>query len=1134
MRRSLAEPTGLVWACLVVGGALAVLPAATAIDFGMVRVQQNSNANTSAAVTLTAWANSPQFQVAPTINSNRGDFGIQIGPSRADDVTGGIFLASVANNGRDNGETGSYLGIRYGEASMDSDASGWFVPMHDAASGGEYNFDFSAVYFPFAEGWVVGHARNAVGTNGGVYDQIRTGTGPSAVALGGSSGNRLVAPGTTSAPDSTLANGRSDLYLQGVNTLTDGLLFVNHGKNEANIATARPAPAGTHFELQVQDYDSGAEHDPVAFAYVPYGTPGVTMGRIASHTTTVSTTTYYGARATTSQGDFSIQRVASGAYQLKIPGKTTADGTLLVSAAGFESVNTDNIVTFAPLADGTGWQIETRDLPLSTTATTGIAGQDIPSGQAIFDFLFVPTANPPTAPGSQAGYRGNRVAAANYFVTEFAAGNEASDMTVNASVGTSGLGTSSSNRGDNKPGVGGAAIPFNTTAASADVVLTSTSQGFRDNPLGADGYGLATVWNDGGTYCVATANNANAEINVNFAVAHFPATAGFVQAPAAPTSAGQATLPLDPAAGLLLATPAVNSGALASVDISTPGSQRVNVVGFSGTMTSTTPFGYVFLPNDTPGLVSGRVDGATGSITTGAATGSYTLTRTATGVYTLSLAGGRSPDTGMLLLNALAAGGEFDNFAVWEKSGTDFTIRVLDAATSPTAVDGDFQFAYVSYDQSLSKSSDLAATASSIDFGKALVGTTVTAPVGATATSPHSYTVTSFRASGSAGSAALAMTTAAGTIRGDTANVAAAGSVNISAVASASGPLTATISLTNLTDTSDTTGLDISAALAAYEPASLSQGQSAAVASGGFVSLANAAATGSLRAEAEIVARSFNGDTGWSVTGFQVGSTIAAAGVESGTATFDATGRLNGTYTGTFAVAVEHADLSIVGTSAGDLGQFTWSLSHEVGGRVAESGHAVRRGGDPYHGLGLARGQGRATAAAILAGQAGSHRTVQFDFRDAASAPVLSDILELTGTGGDPIVLSVSYDESLLGGMTESSLRLGWLDENVSSATFNQWVAAIDGNTANPVFLQAPFAGSWDSYWAAFTSANPTATLADARGASGVDAVSNTAWAVIDHNSSFAVVPVPEPGVTVLAGLGLGGLGAAFRRRCRS
>ena len=785
MRNSLARlPRDLATGCLVLGGLLSALPAARAIEFGMVTVQQNSTANTSAAVTLSAWANSPGFQVAPTVNSNRGDFGIQIGPSRADDVTGGIFLGSVANNGRDNGEAAPYAGIRYGEASMDADASGWFVPMHDAASGGEYNFDFSAVYFPFAEGWVVGHARNLTGANGGVLDSIRTGTGVSAVTVGGSSGNRLVAPGTANVPS---ADGRSDLFLQGVNALTDGLLFVNHGKNEANIATARPAPAGTHFELQVQNYNGGNEQDPVAFAYVPYGTAGVTMGRVVSQTTTVSATTYYGARATTSQGEFSVQRVAAGSYDLKIPGKTTADGTLLVSAAGFESTNTDNIVTFAPLGDGSGWRVETRDLPLGTAVTTGIAGQDIPSGQAIFDFLFVPTANPPTAPGARAGYRGNRVAAANYFVTEFATGNEASDMTVNASVGTSGLGTSSSNRGDNKPGIGGAAISFNTTAASADVVLASTSQGVRDNPLGADGYGLATVWNDGGTFCVATANNANAEINVNFAVAHFPATAGFVQAPAAPTSAGQATLPLDAAAGLLMATPAVNSGALASVDISTPGSQRVNVVGFSGTMTSATPFGYVFLPHDTPGLVSGRVTGATGSVTTGADTGSATLTRTATGVYTLSLAGGRTPDTGMLLLNALAAGGEFDNFAVWERSGTDFTIRVLDAATSPTAVDGDFQFAYVPYDQSLAKSSDLAATESSIDFGKALVGTTVTAPVGATATSPHSYTVTSLRASRSSGSAALALTTASGTIRGDTANVAAAGSVNVGAVASASG-----------------------------------------------------------------------------------------------------------------------------------------------------------------------------------------------------------------------------------------------------------------------------------------------------------------------------------------------------------
>jgi hypothetical protein len=216
---------------LAVGVATAT-PTAQAIEFGMVTVQQNSTANTSAAVTLTAYANSPDFQV-PAGLSNRGDYGIQIGSDRSDDVASGIILASVANNGRDNGETGNLAGIRYGEASIDADGRGWFVPMFDAATGAEYNFDFSAVYFPFAEGWVVGHARNSSNTNGGIYNQIRTGTGASAVALGGSSGNRLVAPGTTSAPQSSLGNGRSDLYLEGVNariantSTTDGTLLLN-------------------------------------------------------------------------------------------------------------------------------------------------------------------------------------------------------------------------------------------------------------------------------------------------------------------------------------------------------------------------------------------------------------------------------------------------------------------------------------------------------------------------------------------------------------------------------------------------------------------------------------------------------------------------------------------------------------------------------------------------------------------------------------------------------------------------------------------------------------------------------------------------------------------------------------------
>ena len=1110
---------------------------ARAIESGVISVQQNSTANTAAAVTLTTTANTAGFAANPAGPTNRADFGVIIGGNAADDVANGILLTSVANNGRNNAEATPLDGTRYGVSGVGVSGGGWWVPVSDAITGSEYNFNVSAVYFPFAEGWITAHAYVAAGSNGADLDSIRTGPGAAAVALGGSTGNRLVAPGTTLAPVTTASggtSGRADLFLTGVNSRTDGLLFVNHGKDEANYALSRPSADGTRFEIGIHDSNANGasyEQDPIALAYVPYGTAGLVMGRIASQTS--GTTTVYGARAITSQGEFSVQRVASGSYQLKIPGKTTADGTLLVSAAGFEGTNSDNIVSFAPLGDGTGWVIETRDLPLSGTA--GIAGQDLPDAEPVFDFLFAPKVAAPTAPGSRLGYRSNRVAAANYFVTEFASGNTASDMTAGASVGTSGLGTFSTNRGDNAPGIGGAAIPLNTSGGPSDVLLASASQGFRDNPLGSDGYGLATVWNSSGTYVVATANNSDAEINMNFAAAHFPATAGFVQAPSVATTSGQATVALDPAAGLLMATPLVNAGNLATIEV-TGNAHVVNVVGGTGTRTSTTPFGYVFLPNDTPGLVSGRVTGATGTVTSGADTGSATLTRTATGVYSLTLAGGRSADSGMLLVNGLAAGAEYDNFVVWEKAGSGFTIRVLDAATTPAAVDGDFQFAYVPYDQSLAKTTDLSAGTAAVSFGSALVGAMVPdATVAVTATSPQSFTVTSYSAARTSGTTAVTVNAGAtGTIRGDVANQAAAAATPLSLGLSTatSGAVSATVTLSNLTTGSDTTNQTIAVGGTVYDRAAVAANQLPAVGSGGGLSLSNA--SGTFRAAAGIVTRSITGAAGWSVSGFAPGTMIAAGGTASGIATFDPTGRLNGTYDATFAIDLQHADQSLIGAAAGDLGQVTWSLSQQITGVAAETGAAGRRSGDSYAGLGLTRGQGRNTVATILAGQAGGSRTVQFDFRDAASAPVLSDILELKGTAGDPIVLTVGYDESLLGGTAEAALRLGWLDENGSSPTFNQWIPAIAGNSANPVALQEPFAGSWDAYWATFTAANPSATLADARGAHGVDAAANTSWAVVDHNSSFAVIPVPEPAETGLVCVGLGGLFFALRRRSRA
>ena len=172
------------------------------------------------------------------------------------------------------------------------------------------------------------------------------------------------------------------------------------------------------------------------------------------------------------------------------------------------------------------------------------------------------------------------------------------------------------------------------------------------------------------------------------------------------------------------------------------------------------------------------------------------------------------------------------------------------------------------------------------------------------------------------------------------------------------------------------------------------------------------------------------------------------------------------------------------------------------------------------------------STARILAGSAAASGGDLTATWSGSTAQTVSEVLQLTTpTGGSAFVLSLGYDESLLGGTAEAALRLGWLDENGSSPTFNQWIPAIAGNSANPVALQEPFAGSWDAYWATFTAANPSATLADARGAHGVDAAANTSWAVVDHNSSFAVIPVPEPAETGLVCLGAGWLLVFLRQR---
>ena len=267
----------------------------------------------------------------------------------------GLSLASVRVNGRDNGDTSGLgpVGTIYGIAHFNADfGQGWSYRMADGtyvnggggaqdlqmgllgmaniagASDGEGSFSCGVAFFPYAQGWIGAHALGSAASIGVAGEASFDSTARSPLVYS-KAVTWVLNPGT-----SAYDHGHARVVLSGADYKpATALLFGSQteGDNQSRIFGAYPNAGGWDVTVRNgQDLDATGQTlapvDKMSFMFlcVPTNTPGLIGGQINGST---------GAKII-SVGSFTVTRTAAGNYELTIPGKTGADGMLLLTVAG--------------------------------------------------------------------------------------------------------------------------------------------------------------------------------------------------------------------------------------------------------------------------------------------------------------------------------------------------------------------------------------------------------------------------------------------------------------------------------------------------------------------------------------------------------------------------------------------------------------------------------------------------------------------------------------------------------------------------------------------------------------------------------------------------------------------------------